>query len=227
MEQDNNLPEEIIIPQVIKDDSAELNVRRGRPTVEESEETKNRYLRIHQLKVNNDAMTLDKIAYACDCSIGTVKNALRYVRKNYPLLSSRENLVDQLVVVNTRLGEVNKLLAVLEAGTPILMPDGTPLLMLNSDGSIKKDEKGNPKPHMKFQHDLILRYRRDRRDDEMRKVELLGLLKKNDIDIINANIYSTINITQNQDVALINSMSPEDKQKFLEIAERYVGRTES
>jgi len=80
---------------------------------------------------------------------------------------------------------------------------------------------------MKFQHDLILRYRRDRRDDEMRKVELLGLLKKNDIDIINANIYSTINITQNQDVALINSMSPEDKQKFLEIAERYVGRTES
>lgn len=219
MSQDNKIPQEPIEAQLLMKETPELNGR-GRPSIEEDDDLKIKYITIHRLKVTNPTATLQSIANVAKVSVGTVKNALRYVRSNWEVLGSQEGLADCMAIVDERIAEVNIILEKLNRGTPILMPDGvTALLETDGSGNIIYDKNNNPKVATKMQHDLILRYRRDRKEYEILRMDLMGLLKKTDMLIANSSVINNVNIQQN--IAIVDKMSKEDKELYLGMLEKY------
>ncbi|MFA6971402.1 MAG: hypothetical protein WC208_08385 [Gallionella sp.] len=214
MDTDNKLNPEVVVPQVVTETTPQINSPEsnpkgaGRPPISQNRELQAEYIRIHHFKTLG-ALHNWQVAEVLHISEGKVKNACKWVRDTFDILTPQEYQVDGEMMIGSMLVECNNNISKLEKGEPVLKADKTPLLDKDGKVVVWVDKK-----QLRFEKTLRFKY----------QSVLLDLRVPRAVNQIVGNqtvIQGNVNIDIEQNVAIINKMAPEDKTKFLEILEKY------
>lgn len=170
------------------------------------------YLRIYQLTSVGCYTPSQIVDYFAkekkDMSEQKVRDACKWVRDKWPVLSQREYLVDAENVLKTRIREYTTMIEVAKKGEPMMRHDGP---VLNKEGE----------QVMKVDKDRVDRLMRDRSNLEKNLMELRGQLHTNMININNTAILGDAHVEMVKKLTLFEIMEDQDKQVYLEIFDKY------
>jgi len=182
------------------------SINMGRPTIAEDINLQIEYMNLHFLRVGT-GLTIAETAKVKGVSVSKVKKASEWVRDNFVTTSPTEYFADAEVLLNGRIKEITLEMAETKKGEPALDDMGKPYL-LDGKPIVKWDKKH-------------YRYLMGRRESyEKTLLNIRGLLHQ--AQFIQAKNVFTGDVTVMQkNVAVVNSMEPEDRAKFIELLDKY------
>lgn len=224
MDEDKKQDSEIIVtPEVIAETEEivkgeEQKVARsikdtGRKSVMEKPELLREYIRIYQLRVVGHYLPVQIVEQFAkegkEISESKVDYACNWCRSKWQILSTKEYLVDAENMLSARIREYTTMIEKAKKGEAIFMLNGLPLLDKEGNQMIRIDKEG------------LRSLMRDRSVIERTLLDIRGLSIRAQTIIANTAVIGDAHIEMHKKLSLFEVMEEPDKQRYLEIFDKY------
>lgn len=185
----------------------------GRKVVMETPELLREYLRIYQLRVVGHYLPLQIVEQfekeGKKISESKVDYVCNWCRDRWHILSVKEALVDAENMLEARIREYTSMIEKAKKGEPLLLLDGKPAVDALGEQIMKIDKEG------------IRSMMRDRSGVERTLLDVRGLSVRAQTVIANTTIIGDAHIEMHKKLSLFEVMEEQDKQRYLEIFDKY------